>query len=97
MRYTAKPMRYWHTLCCDTGPLGRNRAPRRWGYTGKEERTDTSSTHRNTAAGLIIATQNFGDPNVLVMLALANMLGLIMLLGIARVLSRDNKVKTVPV
>jgi hypothetical protein len=31
------------------------------------------------------------------MLALANMLGLIMLLGIARVLSRDNKVKTVPV
>lgn len=30
----------------------------------------------NTAAGLIVAAQNFSDPNVLVMLTLANMLAL---------------------
>jgi BASS family bile acid:Na+ symporter len=45
---------------------------------------------RNTAAGLIIATQNFDDPNVLVMLTLANTLGIVMLLFLARFLSRDN-------
>jgi BASS family bile acid:Na+ symporter len=55
------------------------------------------TAQRNTAAGLIIATQNFDDPNVLVMLTLANTLGIVMLLLIARVLSRDNKVDITPV
>lgn len=49
------------------------------------------TAQRNTAAGLIIATQNFSDPNVLVMITLANTLGIVMLLGIAKVLSRDNE------
>ena len=43
--------------------------------------------------GIIIAVQNFRDPNVLVMLTLANMLGIVMLLFVAKALSRDNKVR----
>lgn len=51
------------------------------------------TAQRNTAAGVIIAIQNFSDPNVFVMLTLANMLGIVMLMILARFLSRDNKVK----
>ena len=51
------------------------------------------TARRNTAAGVIIAIQNFKDPNVFVMLTLANILGIVMLLFIAKALSRDNKVK----
>lgn len=50
------------------------------------------TAQRNTAAGVIIALENFKDPNVLVMLTLANMLGIVMLLIIAKALSRDNKI-----
>ena len=50
------------------------------------------TAQRNTAAGVIIALENFSDPNVLVMLTLANMLGIVMLLFIAKALSRDNRV-----
>jgi bile acid:Na+ symporter, BASS family len=47
------------------------------------------------AVGMIVAVQNFsGYPDVLVMLTLANTLGILMLLFIARALSRDNKVET---
>jgi len=42
---------------------------------------------------VIVAIQNFPDPNVFVMLTLANILGIVMLLFIARALSRDNKLK----
>jgi BASS family bile acid:Na+ symporter len=62
---------------------------------GKDHLQDVgglATAQRNTAAGVIIAVQNFTDPNVLVMLTLANMLGIVMLLLIAKVLSRDNKV-----
>ena len=48
------------------------------------------TAQRNTAAGVIIATQNFSDPNVLVIITVANTLGIILLLIFARVLSRDN-------
>jgi len=51
------------------------------------------TAQRNTAAGVIVAIQNFKDPNVFVMLTLANILGIVMLLFIARALSRDNKLK----
>ena len=51
------------------------------------------TAQRNTAAGVIIALENFSNPNVLVMLTLANMLGIVMLLVIAKALSRDNTVK----
>lgn len=50
------------------------------------------TAQRNTAAGVIIALENFTNPNVLVMLTLANMLGIVMLLFIAKALSRDNRV-----
>jgi len=51
------------------------------------------TAQRNTAAGVIVAIQNFKDPNVFVMLTLANILGIVMLLFIAKALSRDNKLK----
>jgi BASS family bile acid:Na+ symporter len=62
--------------------------------TGKDHLEDVGglgTAQRNTAAGVIIATQNFSDhPNVLVMITLANTLGIVMLLLIAKALSRDN-------
>jgi predicted Na+-dependent transporter len=51
------------------------------------------TAQRNTAAGVIIAIQNFKDPNVFVMLTLANMLGIVTLMFVAKALSRDNRVK----
>ena len=62
---------------------------------GKDHLEDVGglgTAQRNTAAGVIIAIQNFSDPNVFVMLTLANILGIVMLLILARFLSRDNKV-----
>jgi bile acid:Na+ symporter, BASS family len=65
---------------------------------GKDHLQDVGglgTAQRNTAAGMIIAVQNFsGYPDVLVMLTLANTLGIVMLMFIAKRLSRDNKVKT---
>lgn len=69
------------------------------GY-GKDHLEDVGglgTAQRNTAAGVIIAIQNFKDPNVFVMLTLANILGIVMLLILARFLSRDNKVKLVTI
>lgn len=50
------------------------------------------TAQRNTAAGVIIALENFSNPNVLVMLTLANMLGIVLLLFIAKAISRDNRI-----
>jgi BASS family bile acid:Na+ symporter len=66
---------------------------------GKDHLEDVGglgTAQRNTAAGVIIAIQNFSDPNVFVMLTLANILGIVMLLILARSLSRDNQVKLEP-
>lgn len=64
---------------------------------GKDHLQDVGglgTAQRNTAAGMIIAVQNFSSyPDVLVVLTLANTLGILMLLFIARALSRDNKVE----
>jgi len=63
---------------------------------GKDHLEDVGglgTAQRNTAAGVIVAIQNFKDPNVFVMLTLANMLGIVMLMFIAKALSRDNRVK----
>ena len=63
---------------------------------GKDHLEDVGglgTAQRNTAAGVIIAIQNFSDPNVFVMLTLANILGIVMLLILARFLSRDNHVR----
>jgi bile acid:Na+ symporter, BASS family len=53
------------------------------------------TAQRNTAAAMIIAVQNFSEyPDVLVMITLANTLGIVMLLFIAKRLSRDHKITT---
>jgi bile acid:Na+ symporter, BASS family len=60
---------------------------------GKDHLEDVGglgTAQRNTAAGLIIATRNFNDPDVLVMLTVANTVGIVMLLLFARLLRRDN-------
>lgn len=66
---------------------------------GKDHLEDVGglgTAQRNTAAGMIVATQNFSDyPDVLVMITLANTLGIVMLLFIAKRLSRDNETETV--
>src|SRR6185369_9792913 len=58
------------------------------GY-GKDHLEDVGglgTAQRNTAAGVIIAIQNFKDPNVFVMLTLANIVGIVMLLLLAKAL-----------
>jgi BASS family bile acid:Na+ symporter len=64
---------------------------------GKDHLQDVGglgTAQRNTAAAMIIAVQNFTDyPDVLVMITLANTLGIVMLMFIAKRLSRDNKVE----
>jgi len=63
---------------------------------GKDHLEDVGglgTAQRNTAAGVIIAIQNFSDPNVFVMLTLANILGIVLLLILAKFLSRDNQVE----
>ena len=64
-----------------------------WGKDHLEDIGGLGTAQRNTAAGVIVAIQNFKDPNVFVMLTLANILGIVMLLFLAKALSRDNKVK----
>lgn len=55
------------------------------------------TAQRNTAASMIIAAQNFDDyPEVLVVITIVNTLGIAMLLGIAKFLSKDNKVAVYP-
>ena len=63
-----------------------------WGKDHLEDIGGLGTAQRNTAAGVIIALENFSNPNVLVMLTLANMLGIVLLMIIAKVLSRDNVV-----
>lgn len=54
------------------------------------------TAQKNTAASMIIAAQNFGDhPQVLVIITIANTLGIAILLVIAKILSRDNKIEIV--
>lgn len=52
------------------------------------------TAQRNTAASLIIAAQNFSEhPQVLVIITIVNTLGIAILLGMAKILSKDNKIK----
>jgi BASS family bile acid:Na+ symporter len=52
------------------------------------------TAQRNTGAAVIIAIQNFSDPNELVIITLTNTLGIVLLLFIAKRLSRDHKITT---
>ena len=53
-----------------------------------------ATAQRNTAAALIIATQSFEHPDVLVVIAMVSTLGIVMLLLIARALTRDDQPQT---
>lgn len=46
---------------------------------------------------LVIATQNFEDPDVLVMMILANTIGIVLLMLVARLLRRANVADAAPV
>jgi BASS family bile acid:Na+ symporter len=59
---------------------------------GKDHLQDVGglgTAQRNTAATMIIASDNFTDPTVFVIVSVVNALGIIMLMLIARLLSRD--------
>jgi len=49
-----------------------------------------ATAQRNTAAASIVAQQNFDDPRVLVVIILLNTLGVVMLIGAAKLMSREN-------
>lgn len=55
------------------------------------------TAQRNTAAGMIIATQNFAStPSVIVMMSLANAIGIVLLLFMAKRLDRNKAVADAP-
>jgi bile acid:Na+ symporter, BASS family len=59
---------------------------------GKDHLQDVGglgTAQRNTAATMIIASDNFIDPTVFVIVSVVNALGIVMLMLIARLLSRD--------
>ena len=64
-----------------------------YGHDHLEDIGGLGTAQRNTAAGVIVAIQNFQDANVFVMLTLANIVGIVLLLFVAKMLSRDNKAK----
>lgn len=68
-----------------------------WGVDHLEDVGALGTAQRNTAAGLVIATQNFDHPDVLVIMTIANSIGLVLLLLIARFLTRDNAARIVNV
>ncbi len=53
------------------------------------------TAQRNTAAAMIIATQNFDNSDTFVLVTVVNTLGIVMLLGFATLLSRDNRPRMV--
>ncbi len=64
-----------------------------WAGSGEDHLEDVGAlgtAQRNTAAGLVIATQNFGDPDVLVVMTLANTIGIVLLMFVARRFRKDN-------
>jgi BASS family bile acid:Na+ symporter len=64
-----------------------------WGRDHLEDVGALGTGQRNTAAGLIIASQNFpSHPDVLVMIVIANTLGILILLILARRMDVDNPV-----
>lgn len=67
-----------------------------WGKDHHEDVGGLGTAQRNTAAGLIIATENFSDPDVLVVLTIATLFSIVMLLFIARALSHDNPQQATP-
>lgn len=51
------------------------------------------TAQRGTAPAMIIAQGNFDDPGVLMIITLVNLVGVVILIGAAKAMSRDNKVE----
>lgn len=70
-----------------------------WAGSGEDHYEDVGAlgtAQRNTAAGLVIAVQNFDDPDVLVMMTLANTIGIVVLMLVARRFRVDNATDAAP-
>ena len=66
---------------------------------GRDQLNDVGglgTAQRGTASAMIVATSNFTDPRVLVIITLVNTLGLVFLIGAAKTLSKDNQVTLDP-
>ena len=61
-----------------------------WGNDVREDIGGLASAQRNTAAAMLIAASSFTDPSVFVLITLLNTLGIVMLIGIAKLLKGDN-------
>ena len=66
-----------------------------WGNDALEDIGGLATAQRNTAAAMLIAVSSFSDPTVFVLITLVNTLGIVLLLGVARLLTGDN-VKVAP-
>lgn len=56
-----------------------------------------ATAQRNTAAAMIVATSNFADPRAVVVVTLVNTLGLVLLMGAAKAMSRDAELLLTPI
>lgn len=56
-----------------------------------------ATAQRNTAAAMIVASANFADPRAVVVVTLVNTLGLILLMGAAKLMSRDAEFLLTPI
>ena len=56
-----------------------------------------ATAQRNTAAAMIVATSNFADPRAVVVVTLVNTLGLVLLMGAAKAMSRDVELLLTPI
>ena len=61
-----------------------------WGDDSLEDIGGLATAQRNTAAAMLIAVSSFTSPTVFVLITLVNTIGIVALLGIAKVLKRDN-------
>jgi len=61
-----------------------------WGNDHLEDVGALGTAQRNTAAAMLIATSSFKDPSVFVLITLVNTIGIVVLIGLAKVLKGDN-------
>ena len=54
------------------------------------------TAQRGTAAALIVATQNFDDARVLIIITILNALGIVLLIAAAKTMARDNALGLLP-
>ncbi len=61
-----------------------------WGNDPLEDIGGLATAQRNTAAAMLIAVSSFTDPTVFVLITLVNTIGIVVLIGIAKLLKGDN-------